>query len=108
MGVKGYNPDAHEFRASAKDSTNFYRFYDRYEPMAVVNSVGNPMMSFGYMADVDAAMPKRHGIPIVVSGRFANEFDRVARSDLFVDKAAAVNSLGRFAFELCYPGWIRL
>src|SRR5262249_22507151 len=76
------------------------------EPMSVVDSVSDPKMSFGYVADVNAAMSKRYGM-FTLTGKFANEFDRVARPDLLVDIAAAIDSLRRFAFELCYPSWIR-
>jgi hypothetical protein len=75
--------------------------------MSIVDSVGKPKMPFGHVADVDAAMPKRYGM-LAVIGILANEFNRIARSDLFVDIATAINSLRRFAFELCYPRWIRL
>jgi hypothetical protein len=102
-GVKERNPDAHESCASAKDSTNFDLVYDCNEPTPVVDSVSDPMMSFGHVADVDAAVAKRHGILVAVIGQFANEFDRVARSDLLVDIATAIDSLRRFAFELVYP-----
>jgi hypothetical protein len=105
-GIKDDNSDAHEFCASAKESANFHLVYDRDEPTPVVKSEGDPMMSFGHVAEVDAAMPKRHGVFIVLIGRFASEFDRVARSDLLVDIAAPIDSFRRFASKFCYPDWI--
>src|SRR5262245_28674092 len=107
-GVKDRNPDAHVFRASTKDTANFNLIYDRNQPTPVVDSVSDPLMPFGHVAEVDAAMPKRHGFLIAVIGKFADEFDRFARTDLLVDMAAAINSLGRFTSEFCYPGWVRL
>ena len=98
-GVQERNPDAHVFCASAKDTANSNLVYDRDQPTPVVDSVGDPLMPFGHVADVDAAMPKRHGMLIAVICKFANEFDRVARSDLLVDITAAINSRGDFAFE---------
>jgi hypothetical protein len=105
-GIKDDNSDAHEFCASAKESANFHLVYDRDEPTPVVKSEGDPMMSFGHVAEVDAAMPKRHGVFIALIGRFASEFDRVARSDLLVDIAAPIDSFRRFASKFCYPDWI--
>jgi hypothetical protein len=101
-GVKDHNANAHGFCTSAKDSANFDLVNDRQEPMSIVDSAGEPKMSFGHVADVNAAMPKRYGM-LAVIGILANEFDRVARFDLLVDIAAAINPLRRFAFELCYP-----
>lgn len=75
--------------------------------MSIVDSAGEPKMSFGRVANVDAAMPKRYRM-LAVIGILANEFDRVARPDLFVDIATTINSLWGFAFELSYPRWIRL
>jgi hypothetical protein len=63
-------------------------------------------MSFGNVADVDAAMSKRYGV-FALTDLFANELYRIARSDVLVDIAAAINSFRRFAFELGDPGWIR-
>ena len=73
--------------------------------MPIVDSAGEPKMSFGHVANMDAAMPKRYRMLATIA-TLANEFDRVARSDLFVDIATAINSLRRFAFELGYPNWI--
>ena|SRR5689334_9938384 len=105
VGVKDDDLNVHGFCTSAKDYANFDLVCDRKEPTSVVDSVGYPKMSFGHVADVDAAMSKRYGMFAVV-GMFANKFERVARSDLLVDIPAAINSLRRFAFELCYPSWI--
>src|SRR5262245_43234347 len=106
-GVKDRNPDVNVFCASTKDTANSNLVSDRNQPTPVIDSVGDPLMLFGHVADVDAAMPKRHGILIAVIGKFADEFDRFTRSDLLVDIAAAINSLGRFTSEFCYPGWVR-
>ena len=54
-------------------------------------------MSFRHVADVYAAMSKRYGM-LVVIGVLANQFDRVARSDLLVDIATTINSIWRFEF----------
>ena len=72
-----HNPDANEFCASAKDYADFDFLYDRNEPAPVVDSVGNPTMSSGHIADVDTEMPKRNSMFIVIIGNFANEFNRV-------------------------------
>ena len=106
-GVEDHNANAHGFCTSTKNSANFNLVNDRQEPMSIVDSAGEPKMSFGHVANVDAAMPKRYRM-LAVIGILANEFDRVARPDLFVDIATTINSLRRFAFELCYPRWIRL
>jgi hypothetical protein len=50
-GVQDRNPDAHVFCAPATP---------------VVDSVSDPVMSFGHIADVDAAVAKRHGILVAV------------------------------------------
>jgi hypothetical protein len=55
---------------------------------------------------VYAAMSKRYGM-LVVIGVLANQFDRVARSDLLVEIATTINSIWRFESEVCYPRWIR-
>ena len=65
-GVQDRNPDAHVFCAPAKESANFDLVYDRNEPTPVVDSVSDPVMSFGHIADVDAAVAKRHGILVAV------------------------------------------
>jgi hypothetical protein len=74
-GVKGNNPDAHEFRASAHDAANFDLVYDRDQPTPVVDSRGNPTMSLGDVAKVDAVMAKRYSVMVTLTGRFADEFD---------------------------------
>jgi hypothetical protein len=106
-GVKDRNPDAHELCAPTKDAANFDLVYDRNQPTPVIDSGGHPIMSLGHIAEVDAAMPKCHGVLVALIGKFANEFDRLARSNLLVDIAAAIDSLRRFAPELRDPGWIR-
>src|SRR5262245_39296531 len=105
-GVKDHDANAHEFCTSAKESANFDVFYDRQHPALVVDRVGNPKMPFGNVTDVDAAMSKRYGM-FTLTDIFANELDRIARSNVLVDIAAAINSFRRFAFELSDPGWIR-
>jgi hypothetical protein len=91
-GVQDHNANAHGFCTSAKNPSNFNVVNDRQEPMSIVDSAGEPKMSFGYVANVDAAMPKRYRM-LAVIGILANEFDRVARPDLFVDIAPTINSL---------------
>jgi hypothetical protein len=107
-GGQDRNSDAHVFCASTKDTANSNLVYDRNQSTPVVDSVGDPLMPFGHIAEVDAAMPKRHDVFVALIGKFANEFDRLARSNLLVDIAAAINSLGGFTSEFCYPGWVRL
>jgi len=104
-GVEDYNPNAHGFCSTAKDSPNFDLVDDRKKPTSVIDSVGKPKMSFRHVADVNAAMSKRYSMLITI-GVFANEFDRVAGPDLLVDIATTINSIWRFAFEVCYPRWI--
>src|SRR5262249_12252203 len=106
--VKDSNPDAHVFCTSTKDSANFDLVYDRNQPAPVVDSLGDPIMSLGNVADMDAAMPECDSILMAAMGEFANKFDRVARSDLLVDEAAAIDPLGGFTSEFCYPGRVRL
>src|SRR5262245_46902714 len=106
-GVEDCNPDAHELCASTKDAANFDLVYDRNQPTPVVDSGGDPIMFLGHVPKVDAAMPKCHGMLVALIGKFANEFDRLPRSNLLVDIAAAIDSLRRFAPEFCDPGWIR-
>ena len=102
-GVKDRNPDAHEFCAPTKDAANFDLIYDRNQPTPVVDSGGDPIMSLGHVAEVDAAMPKRHGVFVALIARFANEFDGLAGSNLLVDIATAIDSFRRFASQFCYP-----
>ena len=104
-GVEDYNPNTHGFCSTAKDSLNFDLVYDRKKPTSVIDSVGDPKMSFRRVADVNVAMSKRYGM-LIAMGVFENEFDRVAGSDLLVDIATTINSIRRFAFEVCYPRWI--
>jgi hypothetical protein len=106
-GVKDRNPDAHEFCASTKDAANFDLVYNRNQTTPVVDSGGDPIMSLGHVAKVDAAMTKRHGVFVALIASFANEFDRLAGSDLLVDIATAIDSFRRFAPEFCYAGWVR-
>ena len=106
-GGQDRNSDAHVFCASTKDTANSDLVYDRNQSTPVVDSVGDPLMPFGHIAEVDAAMPKRHGVFVALIARFANEFDRLAGSDLLVDIATAIDSFRRFAPEFCYPGWVR-
>src|SRR5712675_1193485 len=106
-GVEDCNPDAHEFRAPAQDAANFDLVYDGDEPMPLVDSGGDPTMSLGHIAKVDAVVTKRHGVIVALIGRFASELDRLARSNLLIDIAAAIDPFGRFAPELCYPTGIR-
>ena len=61
-GGQDRNSDAHVFCASTKDTANSNLVYDRNQPTPVVDSVGDPLMPFGHVADVDAAIPKRHGM----------------------------------------------
>ena len=65
---------------SAKDHANFDLVYDRQEETAVVDGLGDPIIVFGHVADVNAAMSKRYGVFRVI-GNFANEFNRVPGSD---------------------------
>ena len=58
-------------------------------------------MSLGHVAEVDAAMPKRHGVFVALIARFANEFDGLAGSNLLVDIATAIDSFRRFAPQFC-------
>jgi hypothetical protein len=88
-------------------SPNFDLVYDRKKPTSVIDSVGDPKMFFRRVADVNVAMSKRYGM-LIEMGVFANEFDRVAGSDLLVDIATTINSIRRFAFEVCYPRWIMI
>ena len=106
-GVKDRNPDAHEFCAPTKDAANFDLVYDRNQPTPVVDSGGDPIMSLRHVAEVDAAMPKRHGVFVALIARFANEFDGLAGSNLLVDIATAIDSFRRFAPQFCYPRWVR-
>jgi hypothetical protein len=104
-GVEDYNPNTHGFCSTAKDPPNFDLVYDRKKPTSVIDSVGDPKMSFRRVADVNVAMSKRYGM-LIAMGVLANEFDRVAGSDLLVDIATTINSIRRFVFEVCYPRWI--
>jgi len=97
-----------EFCSSPKYSADFDFLYDCNKSAPVVDSVSHPTMPSGHIADVDAAMSKGNGMPIVVIDNFASEFDRVARSDLLVYKAAAIHSFRRFVSEFFYPTWIGL
>ena len=65
------------------------------------------MMSLGHVTEVNTAMPKGHRVLVALIGKFSNEFDRLARSDLLVDVTAAIDPCGRFVSEVRYPGWIR-
>ncbi len=74
-GVEDRNPDAHEFRASAHDATNFDLIDDRDEPAPVVDGWGDPTVSLGDVAQVDAVMAKRHGAAVMLIGAFSDELD---------------------------------
>ena len=106
LTVKDHHANAYGFCTSAKDSANCDFVYDCKEPTSIVDSVGEPEVSFWHVTEVYAAMSKRYGMLAVID-IFANEFDRVARSDLLVNITASINSLRRFELELVYPGWIR-
>ena len=107
-GVEDQNPDAHEFYASAHDADNFDLVYDGNKPTPVVYSRCDPTMSLWDVAKVDAVMAIRHGVIGALIGRFADELDRLARSNVLIGIAAAIGPIGRFAPELRYPTWIRL
>jgi hypothetical protein len=51
-------------------------------------------MSLGDVAKVDASMAKRHGVIVALIGRFADELDRLAGSNLLIDIATAIDSFG--------------
>jgi len=65
-GVEDYNPNTHGFCSTAKDSLNFDLVYDRKKPTSVIDSVGDPKMSFRRVADVNVAMSKRYGMLIAM------------------------------------------
>jgi hypothetical protein len=67
-GVEDCNPDAHGFCASAQDAANFDLVYDGDERTPVVDSGGDPTMSLGHVAKVDAAVVKRHGVIVALIG----------------------------------------
>src|SRR5262245_45211807 len=106
-GVEDGNPDAHELCAPTKEAANFDLVYDRDQATPVVDSGGDPIMFLRHIAEVDAAMPKRHGVFVALIASFANEFDRLTRPNLLVDIAPAIDPLRRFAPEFCDPGRIR-
>ena len=92
--IEDCNADMHEFRASAQDAANFDLVYDGDDPTPVVDSGGDPTMSLGDVAKLDAAMAKRHGVIVALIGRFADELDRLAGSNLLIDIAAAIDPSG--------------
>ena len=107
-GIEDGNPDAHELCAPTKEAANFDLVYDRDQATPVVDSGGDPIMFLRHIAEVDAAMPKRHGVFVALIASFANEFDRLTRPNLLVDIAPEIDSLRRFAPEFCDPGRLRL
>jgi hypothetical protein len=76
--------------------------------MPIVDRIGDPTMLLGDVAEVNAAMIVRDGATVAPLCRLTDEFHRLARSQVIVGIAAAVDAPSRFPAELIYPARIRL
>jgi hypothetical protein len=75
--------------------------------MSVVDSIGDPKMLLGNVAEVNAAMIISDGMMIAALCPVTNKFDRIAPSHMIVDITAAVNAGRRFTAEFGYPTGMR-
>jgi hypothetical protein len=101
--VENHDAGADEFCAPAENPANLDLLGDGGEPKPVVQRLGNPAVSLGNVAEVNAAMVIGHGVVITPIGGLADELKCLARSDVLIGIVAAIDPSGRFAPELCYP-----
>jgi hypothetical protein len=73
------------------------------ETKPIVQCLGDPPVSLGDIAKMNAAMMIRHGVIIALVGGLANELKCLARPDVFIDIFAAIDPSRRFDTEACYP-----
>src|SRR5260370_20362683 len=55
---------------------------------------------------MNISMPIRHGMFVARFSALAKEHECLARFEVLVRIAAALDPGGRFTLELCYPAWI--
>src|SRR6266702_1561098 len=74
-----------------------------HEVKPIVQRLGNPTMSPGDGAEMNAAMIRRHGAVMARISRPADKLKWISRSEVFIGIMATVNTSGRFAAELSNP-----
>jgi hypothetical protein len=105
--IEHRNPSAYEFRASAQQAADLDLVHNSDKPTPIIDSIGNPTMLFGDVAEVNAAMVINHSVIVALICTVADEFDRLARSQVTVGITAAIYASRRFAPKPSYPAWIR-
>src|SRR5262249_55551978 len=63
----------------------------------------NPTVSLGNVAEMDPAMPKSDDVTTTLNGTVADKLDRLARSNVLIGIAPAIDACGRVESEFCYP-----
>ena len=106
--VQNDDARADEFCALAENPTGLNGFDDGQEAKPVINRIGNPTVSPGNVAEMNISMPIRHGVFVARFSALADELERVARSNMLIRIAAALDPDGRFALQLCYPARVGL
>ena len=101
--VENDDPRADESCALAENPAGLNGFDDGEEAKPVINRIGNPAVSPGNVAKMNISMPIRHGMFVARFSTFAKEHECLARFEVLVRIAAALDPGGRFTLELCYP-----
>jgi hypothetical protein len=104
--VQDDNPRADGCCTPAENPAGLDGFDDCEEAKPVIDRVGNPTVSPRNVAKMNISMPIRHGMFVARFGALAKEHERLARFEVLVRIAAALDPAGRFALELCYPTWV--
>src|SRR6266436_3972109 len=97
------NPCANGCCAPTENPPPLDGFDDGEEAKPIINRVGNPVVSYGNVAEMNVSMPIRHGMFVARFSALADEHERLAWSKVLVRIAATVDPGRRFFSELCYP-----
>jgi hypothetical protein len=86
--VENDNPRADECCAPAENPTRLDGFDDGEEAKPVINRIGNPTVLPGNVAEMNIAMPIRHGMFLARFSVLTDEQERLARFEVLVRIAA--------------------
>lgn len=91
------DPRADKSCAVPEKPTRLDGFNNGEEAKPIINRIGNPTVSLGNVAETNISMPIRHGMFVTRSSALAEEDERVARCEVLVRIAPALDPGGRFA-----------
>ena len=99
LAAVGEDDDARadEFCTPTENPARLDIFDKDHEVKSIVQRLGNPTMSPGDVAEMNAAMIIRHGAVIARISRPADKLKWLSRSEVFIGIMATVNTSGRFA-----------